>query len=199
MKAKDVLHEFRVAISEIKDRGRKTVCISALESFLDLLEKGVDEQGELDRFECDSKLASFRAEHERNIAWYEAQQSVAREMFRSVILVGQSALKSIILINGGAAVAMLAFIGNIASKQTLSIQAMTSFTQPMLFFAMGVLSGALGTGGTYMSQFFYAQEKRKLGIVFHILTIIAVIGAYVWFAIGAFAAKAAVVEVFQSH
>lgn len=198
MKAKDILHEFRIAVGEVKESNRKMVRVSALESFLDSLEKNVDEQGELDRLEFESKLASFRAENERNIAWYEAQQSVAREMFRSVILVGQSALKSIILINGGAAVSMLAFIGNIAIKESLSTQGMILFTQPMLLFAMGVLSGALGTGGTYVSQLFYAQEKRKLGIVFHFLTIIVVVSAYVCFAMGAFAAKAAVMKAFQS-
>jgi len=196
MKAKDILHEFRVAVSEVKEGNRKMVRVSALESFLDSLEKNIDEEGELDRLEFDSKLASFRAEHERNMAWYEAQQSVALEMFRSVILVGQSALKSIILINGGAAVSMLAFIGNIAVKQGLSTQAITLFTRPMLSFAMGVLFGALGTGGTYVGQLFYAQEKRKLGIVFHYLIIIAVISAYVCFAVGAFAAKDAVMKAF---
>jgi len=192
MKAKDILHEFRLAVSEVKESNRKTVRVSALESFLDGLEKYIDEQGELDRLEFESKLASFRAENEQNIAWYEAKQSVTREMFRSVVLFGQSALKSIILINGGAAVSMLAFIGNLASKQGLSSQAMTLFTQPMLLFAMGVLSGALGTGGTYVTQLFYAQEKIKLGIVFHCLTIFIVIIAYVFFAVGAFAAAAAV-------
>ncbi len=191
MKAKDILHDFRLAVSEVKERNRKTVQISALESFLDSLEKDIDEQGELDGLEFESKLASFRAEHERNIAWYEAQQSTSIEMFRSVIQVGQSALKSIILINGGAAVSMLAFIGNLASKQGLSSQAMTLMTKPMIFFAMGVLSGALGAGGTYVSQFFYFKEKNKAGIAFHVVTIAVVIMAYVFFALGAFAAKAA--------
>lgn len=194
MKAKDILHELRLAVSEVKEHNRKTVRVSAFESFLDSLEKAIDEQGELDKLEFESKLASFRAEHERNIAWYEAQQSHYLEMFRSVIQVGQSALKSIILINGGAAVSMLAFIGNLASKQRLSTEAMTLLTGPMLFFAMGVLSGALGTGGTYLSQLFYAQEKKKAGIFFHVVTIALVIMAYVFFAVGAFAAKGAVMK-----
>jgi hypothetical protein len=194
MTSRQLLHEFRLAVTQVKDVGRKTIRVSALERFLNELEGAANEDGELDGVEFESKLAAFRAENERNIAQYQAQQADALEMFRSVIQTGQSALKGVILINGGAAVAMLAFIGNLATRNSPNPMPLAPFTLPMLYFAFGVLAGALAGGGTYLTQLFYSQARDRTGVTLHVVTIVLTIAAYALFAAGAVTARSAVIQ-----
>jgi hypothetical protein len=58
--------------------------------------------------------------------------------------------RTLVLINGGAAVSVLAFVGGLISQNKLSIgpQA-TAIAFPLVLFALGVLAGALGTGAVY--------------------------------------------------
>ena len=94
------------------------------------------------------------------MAHYDAQQKYSLEMFRSVIIYGQAALKSSILINGGAAVALMAFIGKIWGTE-LAVPAVEALTAAVLLFAFGVLASALGTGSTYVTQFSYMRDWNK--------------------------------------
>jgi hypothetical protein len=105
------------------------------------------------------------------------------ELFKSVIVSGQSALKSAILINGGAAVALLAFIGSIfaaSEKREIIIK----LAGAMSYFVWGVLSGAVASGVVYVAQFVYACEKRLLGHILNGFSWLLVISCYILFVIG---------------
>ena len=106
-------------------------------------------------------------------------------MFRSVISYGQSALKSATLINGGGAVALLAFIGHVWSSQ-LSRVMVTGLGFSLLLFVLGVLCASVASGTTYLSQGFYHEAHERLGKTIHAITILLVIGSYVFFAFGAY-------------
>ena len=83
------------------------------------------------------------------------------EMFKAVIESGLSALKAAILINGGAAVALLAFLGSIASRQGapgVELIGPMSLAMMKFFFGVGVAGAALGS--RYLSQAFYAEQLR---------------------------------------
>jgi hypothetical protein len=54
-------------------------------------------------------LTQWKLQHKSNLAEYKASAEFSLEQLRSVIVAGQAALKSAILINGGAAVALLDF------------------------------------------------------------------------------------------
>jgi hypothetical protein len=121
--------------------------------------------------------------------WVESQKSqsqISAEGFKSVILAGQNALRSSLLINGGASIALLAYIGKLKIEASTQIPA---FAFPLLIFVIGVLVAAINSGLTYLSQWFYfggAIWKQKVGFVINIINILLGIASYGLFAIGTF-------------
>jgi hypothetical protein len=77
------------------------------------------------------------------------------EMFRSVIQAGQNALRSAFLMNGGASVALLAFVGHLSSVAPKKVPMLAP---SLATFVGGVLVAALASGVTYLSQWFYAGK-----------------------------------------
>lgn len=83
---------------------------------------------------------------------------------RLVTEAGREALRSALLINGGAAVALLAFLGAVLSKENLGRLGL-AMIGPLASFAVGVFFAALGFGVRYLSQeasrlYFEARAKR---------------------------------------
>jgi hypothetical protein len=121
--------------------------------------------------------------------WIENQRSssqMSTEGFKSIILAGQNALRSALLINGGASVALLAYIGKLKSDASRQVSA---FAFPLLIFVIGVLIAAINSGLTYLSQCFYfggALWKQKIGFYINIINIVLGIASYILFAIGAY-------------
>jgi len=193
MESQKLIEEIRRAVTEVKEKSQEMVSVNALINYLNSLEKEVEEHRDFDQRKFESEITVFRAEHERNLAHYDAQQQHSLELLRSVIAYGQAALKSAILINGGAAAALLAFIGNIWAKGIVP-QAVSSITNAIIFFSSGVLASAFGTGTTYLTQYCYSEEWNKSAKLFHILTIIVVLFSYFLFAMGAYASYEAFVK-----
>lgn len=106
------------------------------------------------------------------------------EMFRATIAAGQTAMKSAILINGGAAVATLAFVGSLVQHRTL----VRSFGVVLPCFALGALFGAVGTGFAYLAACKYAHEDARSGHWRNNLAIFFTILSYVGFLVGCVAA-----------
>jgi len=169
------------------------ISAEAMLNYLESLKGDLDSTEDVEQKSFEVEIASFKAEHERNLAHYEAQQLHSIELFRSVIAYGQAALKSEILINGGAAVALLAFIGNIWTKG-IQPEAVNFLTSGIAYFSFGVLAGALGTVGSYFTQYCYSESFLKAGVVFHFLTVLIVLGVFVLFSLGAFDSYQAFVE-----
>ncbi|MBA8888908.1 hypothetical protein FHW12_003144 [Dokdonella fugitiva] len=71
------------------------------------------------------------------------------ESFKSVIDIAKAALNTALIVNGGSAVAMLAFCGAVISKDR-SVTPMIVIAMGM--FALGVLSAALASGFAYFAQ-----------------------------------------------
>lgn len=100
------------------------------------------------------------------------------ELFRSAIASGQGAIKSSLLLNGGASVALLAFIGHLAQFRPTAVP---TFGACLLPFAFGVLAIAITSGTTYLSQWFYASPRLfafKLGFAFNIICILLGLTSY---------------------
>jgi len=57
-----------------------------------------------------------KLEYQRMLAHYDAQTKHGIEMFKSVIESGREALNALVLVNGGAVVALLGFMGATLSK-----------------------------------------------------------------------------------
>ena len=101
-----------------------------------------------------------------------------------------------VLINGGAVVSLLGFMGATISKG-LSSSLGANLTHPLLYFGIGVLAGALAFGGRYCAQWFYSSTMMKTGHSFLVVTIIVVITGYAFFGVGICEAYTAFSKQFQ--
>ena len=93
------------------------------------------------------ELEQWKAQFQSNLAQCAAENALNLEMFKSVILAGQTALKSCTIMNGGAAVALLAFIGSIWNKST-DIKILKLLLFSMILYVFGVFYGVVATGLT---------------------------------------------------
>ncbi len=188
MKALEVIQEVKRALDNTKKSGEVSVSIDAMDNFMDQLEKRAQRVGEFNQLEHDRLLKEFEAENARNIAYSQNMNAHSVEMFKSVITTGQAALKSSMIINGGAAAALLAFTGKIWNEGS-TVQVTNALTHSILWFCSGLLIASFAAGTTYLSQFSYAKDWDKVGGVVNIFTVLAVLASYVMFGFGCFNAS----------
>lgn len=179
MDAKDAISYIRDALDEVAQTGQKFVSISAFREYLNSLEEAVPESPETQKLRHESSLAHYRAIHETNL-----------EMFKSVLESGRTALTSCNLINGGAAVALLAYIGNMLAKNPKT-ELDFSLGLGLVSFTSGVLLGGIATGTRYLSQASWSNDWNRCGLSFNIASIVLVLAAYVAFSSGVFFAYSA--------
>ncbi len=126
----------------------------------------------------------YKAKLQKWVEEHKNEHAKSVEMFRSVITAGQNALRTAFLMNGGAAVAMLAFIGHLATKTPDKV---SLFACCLAIFVSGVLISVVASGSTYLSQWFYLgaeQWKQKAGFALNVVSIILAILSYIVFACG---------------
>lgn len=130
-----------------------------------------------------AQMEKYKAELQVWVKQNEAVQAGNLEMFRTVILSGQNALKTAFLMNGGATVALLAFLGKLSDQHQDKI---AIFSSSLLVFVFGVLAITVASGTTYLSQWFYGQSKQidiRIGHILNILTIalgLISYGLFIW-------------------
>jgi len=73
---------------------------------------------------------------------------------------GAIAMRAMLLINGGAAVAMLAFIGSLVTAQKGDYSStLTDLVSPLIWFAWGVASAAACAGLAYITNYCIASSS----------------------------------------
>jgi hypothetical protein len=111
------------------------------------------------------------------------------ETFKGLINLSIEALKALLLINGGAAVAVLAYLGNLAAKSST----LPDIKNAMLCFAGGVLTAALAFLAAYFTQLrlYYEERERHLKQPFNQrhaigigITTVLVLGSAIAFGVG---------------
>lgn len=121
----------------------------------------------------------------RNNNWH------LEETYKSLIQISIVVMRFILIANGGAAVAMLAFAGNLYAN---NIELPPSFKFAMLFFLGGVTSGGITCVLSYRTQLtLYREERDKLGtnkhhIALYLTMFFALLGIFLfglgsWFGI----------------
>jgi hypothetical protein len=85
------------------------------------------------------------------LAEYKIDTQRSLEMVRIGNSAGIEAIKAVTLINGGAAVAMLAFIGHLVSVRATS-PAIIHFAVPLALFVGGVFASVLASGINYLAH-----------------------------------------------
>jgi len=192
MKSTEVIDTLRGAIASTKETGVKQVSIADLEAFAARLAETVARTPP-DVAAGEAAMEAYRADLS---AWVSSRQQYHEhnlEMLRSTISTGQSALKSALLINGGAAVALLAFIGSIWTSNNAA-KALPEISLALLLYVSGVLSAAIAAGFTYFSQAGFGHEfgknSRPVGHVGRWLAVLGVFASYVLFGYGSWLAFA---------
>ena len=177
MSAKSFATQMRLLIEDVKSKGTAAIYCDDLINYLKVVETSPEVEltpTDLERYKADLQnwIESNKYNHESDL-----------EMFRSVITAGQNAIKSSFLLNGGAAIATLAFVGNLVQY---NLEKVALFGECLLPFTYGVLAVAVTSGFTYLSQWFYASPNSKviewdLGFKLNILCIIIGLSSYGFF------------------
>jgi hypothetical protein len=182
-----IIDEIQNAIEELKIIGRKTIRVSALEKYLMKLKSDMTTTTHSSKAERDFTLAHYNAKCEASLAQFNADHEIELEHVKVVSQAGNFALKSAILINGGASVALLAFLGKIWGSATI-VQNVLLINMPLalLLFVLGVLSSAVAAGLNYLASSFGREETATRFHLFNGLTIAFVIVSYIAFGTGGF-------------
>jgi hypothetical protein len=108
-----------------------------------------------------------------------------REMFRSVISSGQNALKTGFLLNGGASLAMLAYIGQHGENYTKEL------SLSLLYFVWGTICISLSSAMVYLCQRVFSDpdlSQKKWASYLDIVTICVGFISFVFFILGMYVA-----------
>jgi hypothetical protein len=119
------------------------------------------------------------------------------ENFKAVIAAGQNTIRTMLLLNGGAAVALLAYIGHLDATGT-TVADVPKFAWCLLLFAVGSLCAALVSAATYLSQWLYGYTTKpkllKAGFIMNLVCIALGLASFVFFGWGMIAAHAAFIR-----
>lgn len=171
----EILTRMRKDISESLDKGQEQISSSALIKYLD----GCIQRSRTTRI-SPVEFENLKAALQKSIADHAANHDFDLENFRSVINMGQNAIRALMLLNGGASVAMLAFIADLAKGHPALVP---DYALCMAIFVFGALLATIISGMTYLSQWLYAggQDQWGFGLnVACILTGITGYGVFVW-------------------
>ena len=81
------------------------------------------------------------------------------ETYKSMITLSIEGFKYAALANGGAAVAILAYLGNVTGKG----QSIPNMSIPMIFFSAGIISCGVAMILSYLTQYFLLSDLAKIG------------------------------------
>ena len=149
MKARTLIRDLETDIQDLEGKGITEIKLKNFKAYLEEIKEIAKEQEEKDALQTQRDLAFYAAKHASRIAGYNARIKRISDGFHAVITIGQGALKSGALINGGACVALLAFIGNIITKEPSMISGLST---ALLIFGGGLLFAAISSGTTYLAQ-----------------------------------------------
>lgn len=128
MESRELIGVIRQELIQVEAQGGTQVGVPALRAYLDALEKHTEASQE-----------HRRREHEGMLAQYEAKSQQSIEMLKAVLETGKSALHSLVIINGGAVIALLGVMSSLAGKPDGTLLADTSryhyFSLVLEFFA----------------------------------------------------------------
>ena len=141
--------------------------------------------------------------HSRAAAWRESLNGHTAES-------SNQAIKAAGIINGGAAVALLALIGNMVDKDATATISGEVIGFSLIIFVAGIAASAFASGGAYFTNYLYvAASSRRIwdykhpyvhdtrgsricawtGGLFHVVSVILVLFSYGFFVYGAYVSR----------
>jgi hypothetical protein len=79
----------------------------------------------------------------------------ASETFRSLVAISIEGLRTLVLLNGGAIVALIAYLGQIESRASVA----TGVGSSLGWFVAGLVAGVVGFFGAYLTQLSLYNES----------------------------------------
>lgn len=113
---------------------------------------------ENDKKEDDKKIELKKWEYEQNTRmaerYHDQELNFSKYMNEAAINNANIALRALVLVNGGAAIAVLAFVGSLVSSDVANITSkLSELTAPLIWFAVGVALSPLGMAFAYFTNY----------------------------------------------
>ncbi|ALI05591.1 MULTISPECIES: hypothetical protein [Pseudomonas] len=172
MSKMDLIIELKETIEKLQKNGETQIELSKLITYLQLASENPPQDLPPDHLE------KLKAQLQILVEAHKSNHASDLEMFRSVMQSGQNAIKTSFLMNGGASVAILAFIGKLTESNKPNIPI---FAETLTLFVIGVFLISVTAGLTYLSQWFYAEDssrKQLAGSMFNFSAVVVGLGSY---------------------
>lgn len=156
MKVEEVVEELRFLVRDLKNREVTSVEVEKLGLFVEFIEREAQATPEDVRREV-YRLEEYRSRREDWVSRRDRTRRRDEQMPAYTVATGEQALKALLAINGGAAIALLAFFGTFAKSAEL-VPIPISMANALAAFVAGVLAAALGFGTRFFSQAGFGGE-----------------------------------------
>lgn len=156
-----LMKDLHKELVKLKEQGEKVISIDNL---LDYTEK----RSTRNVNHLDLLVADFTARSQSEIEKSKEDGAMWRELFKALISNGQAANKMLATINGGAALALLAFIGKVWDLNFPESMLGYNITISLLFMCIGLGLSALTQGFGYIAQHYFTYDNDNLGRLFQI-------------------------------
>lgn len=143
----------------------------------------------------DPKLETYKTDVEGWKIRLKYDHDWRLESFKAIIQFALAAARGIVLANGGAAIAILAFLGNIWSKEPRAHDVARDISLSLKLFLIGIAAGVGVLAAAYMAQSFFTVYRNKTGLAFQAVGLVLAIGGLAMFIVGALDAA----NVFATH
>lgn len=153
MSAKKLASQLKSQIEEIKAKGGASISCDVLIDYLGGIERGPD--GEPSAYDLEMRKAALRDKTEADNRAHQSRL----EGFRTVIQMGQNAIKTGFILHGGAVIALIAMAGHLF-QQERTMKYVPRLAECMLPFAVGVFLVALVSGLSYVCQTFFEEPDQ---------------------------------------
>lgn len=170
----------RAKLNEAKAKGFQSITTESVETLVQAMEAHL-QAGSMP----DVALEEAKLNHASKLAHYTATNVANLELFKSVIETTKILIQSLILINGGSAVALLAFIGHLASSGN-GHPSVSSFAAPLLCFVIGVGTAAFFGGLIALAQKLYSHHLRRSGNASVMASILLALASFTAFGLGSY-------------
>lgn len=152
MDAKAFAEELKTSITEVKSQGHETVNCDNLIKYIDMVVEATSNDNK-----TDENTEALKARLQLSLEEHKYNLSANLEMFKSIIQSGQNAIKTMLLLNGGAAIALLAFIGKLSDNNSSAIP---DFAYSITAFVIGALAIGITSCLTYLSQIAFDSDVK---------------------------------------
>lgn len=188
MNSSELLALIKKDVSDVKQNGAETILVDNLLNYLSEID--VTEQPEDNAL----TLEGIKHQNSTQLELFKIENNFQMESFKAAISIGANACRTFLIMNGGAAIALLAFLGNIWNKST-STEAASAIATALVLFCMGVVLAGVCAGFSYISQSLFVSSelgnKKSLlywGRGINLMACICGAGSIFIFAYGSFSA-----------